>query len=199
MKPKIATVSLAALVTLAACSHIPWTAKYMSGPAKRGHASEERAIEALDAFFKASTDLVGLAAVDIHDDCLDAYWMEGPMTTPRKKVIDADKACSYMVERFDKAAYNLAGYGQAPSGKYPWLGEVFEYVVRAETVKTKDEKMASIDRYVIRKFEELIKKHQSPVIRHVADDYYVIRGTCCRDVTVYDNWYKSRFDRISKK
>lgn len=194
-----AILSLAAAAAVAACSHVPWTGKYVSGPAKRRHASEERAVRAIDEFFKASTDLIGLAAVKIHDDCLAAYWDDGPLTPERKRRIGADKVCSFLVNRFDEAAYDLSGYGQAPSGNYPWLGEVFEYVVRAETAETKEEKMENLDRYVVRKFEELIEEHESPVIRHVASDYYVIRGTCCRDVTVFDDWYKSRFERISSK
>jgi hypothetical protein len=199
MRATRAILSLAAAVTLVACSHVPWTGKYMSGPAKRRHASEERAVQAIDEFFDASSDLIGLAAVDIHDDCLAAYWEDGAMTPERKRRIGDDRICSLALERFDEAAYGLSGYGQAPSGKYPWLGEVFEYVVRAETAKTKEEKMANLDRYVVRRFEELIGKHDSPVIRHVANDYYVIRGTCCRDVTIFDEWYKSRFERISSK
>ena len=38
------------------------------------------------------------------------------------------------------------------------------------------------------------------VIPHVAADYFVMRGTCCRDVTIYDDWYKTRFkQQISEK
>lgn len=199
MRATRAVLLLTAATALAACTHVPWAGKYVSGPAKRRHASEQRAVQAIDEFFKASIDLVGLAAVSIHDDCLAAYWQEGPMTPERKRRISADKVCALVVKRFDEAAYDLSGYGQAPSGKYPWLGEVFEYVVRAETASSKEEKMATLDRYVVRKFEELMENHDSPVIRHVANDYYVIRGTCCRDVTIFDDWYKSRFERITSK
>ncbi len=186
-----------ALLAVTACSHVPWTGRYMSGPIKRSQASEERAVHALDAFFDATSDLIGLAAAGTHDDCLSAYWAEGPMTPQRQQQIDDDKVCAFVVDRFDKAAFDIAGYGQAPSGKYPWLGEVFEYVVRTDTVVSKEEKMARIDRYVIDRFEALLAQHDSFVIRQVAADYYYIRGTCCRDVTVFDDWYKARFARVS--
>jgi len=192
-------LALAILMLLAACSHASWTGRYMSGPMKRRLASEQRAMQALDAFFEASTDLVGLSAVDIHDDCLLAYWEDGPMTPQRRRRIDDDRVCSYVLKQFDKAAFDIAGYGKSPSGKYPWLGEVFEYVVRTETPETQDEKMARLDRYSIMKFEELMGRQKSPVISRVAEDYYFIRGTCCRDVTIFDDWYKARFQRRSSK
>lgn len=186
-------------LSVTACSHVPWTGKYMAGPMKRGHASEERAVQAIDEYFIAAKDLIGLSQTGIHDDCLNAYWEEGPMTSLRRKRMSSDKVCSILLDRYDKAAVDLAGYGQAPSGKYPWLGEVFEYVVRAETAKSKEEKMSDIDRLVVGKFSDLLLEHDSPLIARFAEDYYVIRGTCCRDVTVYDDWYKSRFKTKAAK
>jgi len=187
------------LLWLAGCAHVPWTSRYVTGPAKRHHASEERAVQAIDAYFDAARDLIALSQVKIHDDCLNAYWQDGALTPDRKRAINEDKVCSLVIDRFDHAAVNIAGYGQAPSGKYPWLGEVFEYVLRTQTVKTKDEKMASLDQYVIGKFKNLMSGPDSPVIPHVAREYYVIRGTCCREVTVFDDWYKSRFERASAR
>jgi len=198
MRYRMVALSLATL-SLVACSHVPWTGKYVAGPAKRRHASEERAVKAIDAYFDAAKDMVALSQVKIHDDCLNAYWMDGPLTADRKRAIGSDKVCSLVIDRFDHAASDLAGYGQAPSGKYPWLGEVFEYVLRTETIKTKDEKIAGLDQYVIKKFQNLMSGPDSPVIPQVAREYYVIRGTCCREVTVFDDWYKSRFERASAR
>ena len=185
-------VFLIATMSLMACTHVQWTGKRMMGPAKRRHASEESAVRALDAYFNAAKDMIGISHAGIHDDCLDEYWQNNER-------MESDKVCSLVLNRYDEAANNLAGYGQAPSGKYPWLGEIFEYVLRTETLKSKDEKMASIDRYVIENFEELLRKHRSPVISHVAKDYFDIRGTCCRDVTVFDDWYRAHFQRTSAK
>jgi hypothetical protein len=183
-----------------ACSQVAWSGKYVAGPAMRRHASEERAKQAIDAYFDAARDLIGLSQVRIHDDCIDAYWRKGPMTAARRRRITSDKVCSLVLDRFDECGKNLAGYGKSPSGKYPWLGEVFEYVVRTESVQSKEEKMASLDRYTIKGFEELLSQHASPVIPNVAADYFVMRGTCCRDVTIFDDWYKTRFkQQISAK
>ena len=114
-------------------------------------------------------------------------------------MMSKDDVCSFLLKRFDQAANDLAGYGQAPSGKYPWLGEVFEYVLRTETIKSKQEKMASIDQYTIKKFEDLMSGQNSDIIPQIAKDYYVIRGTCCREVTVFDDWYKSHFRQIASR
>ncbi len=198
MKTRLFALSLT-LLWLAGCAQVPWTGRYVAGPAKRRHASEEHAVQAIDAYFDAARDLIALSQVRIHDECLNAYWQDGPLTSERKRTINADKVCALVVDRFDHAAVDIAGYGQAPSGKYPWLGEVFEYVLRTQTVKTKDEKIASLDKYVIKKFQTLMSGPDSPVIPHVAREYYIIRGTCCREVTVFDDWYKSRFERASAR
>jgi hypothetical protein len=184
-------------MSLAGCAHVPWTPKYVAAPVKRHHASEERAVQALDEYFNAAKDLVGLSQARIHDRCLDAYWDKTAQNGGRPA--GPDEVCSFVLKRFDAAAQNIAGYGQSPSGKYPWLGEVFEYVLRTQTLRTKEEKMASLDSYAIKKFEDLMSGPTSPVIARVAKDFYVIRGTCCREVTVFDDWYKARFDRLASK
>lgn len=192
-------VILIAAMSLAACSHVQWSGKYMTGPAKRRLASEERAVQALNAYFDAAKDVIGLSRTGTHGDCLDAYWEGGSLTPERKRRMNADKVCSLVLKRYDAAASDLTGYGQAPSGEFPWLGELFEYVVRTETIKSKEEKMAEFDRYVIKNFEQLLAGQDSPVIPYVAKDYYAIRGTCCREVTVFDDWYQKRFERLSSR
>ena len=186
MKAKLAC--LVVTLSLMACTQVQWTGKKMMGPVKRRHASEESAVRAINEYFNAARDMIGISHAGNHEPCLGEYWQHD-------RVMGSDNVCALVLKRYDDAVFNLAGYGQAPSGQYPWLGEIFEYVQRTETLKSQDEKMAGIDRYVVEQFSDLLSRHDSMVITHMAKDYFVIRGTCCRDVTVFDDWYKARFQR----
>ncbi|HET9480767.1 MAG TPA: hypothetical protein VFP98_03350 [Candidatus Polarisedimenticolia bacterium] len=198
-KPVAVMTVFVAAAALAGCSHVQWAGKNMAGPAKRRNASEETAVRALDRFFQAATDMIALSETGIHDACLNAFWEKGALDMKRKRTIGKDRVCALVVDRYDDATGDLAGYGESPSGEYPWLGDVFEYVVRAETVRTKNEKMASIDRYTINKFEVLVASRNSPIVANIVRDYFIIRGTCCRDVTEFDDWYKRRFKQVSAR
>lgn len=184
VKSKLACLVVA--LSFIACSQIQWTGKKMMGPAKRRNSSEESAVRAIDSYFDAARDVIGITYAGNHGQCLEQHRQSERAET-------SDKVCSLVLSRYDEALFNLAGYGQAPSGEYPWLGEIFEYVLRTETLNPKDEKMAGIDRYVIEKFDGLLSEYGSSVISPLAADFFAIRGMCCREVTLFDDWYRARF------